>query len=193
MAKIAKTSGLMAARICHDLANPLGAIGNGLELMELSGVNLGEEGALIQASLTAAKARLTLFRLTYGSHGPEDRIGAGDVAKAQAAWNTDARLQIELPAQEFKKSQFQRALLAMQCVETALPLGGTAMLKVDGPKMIITATGRKIAMNLETWGIFSQPELAKALEPKTVQFALLAEAGVSLDVKVDDTQLTVSF
>ena len=32
-----RLSSLLASRICHDLINPIGAIGNGLELLVMSG------------------------------------------------------------------------------------------------------------------------------------------------------------
>ena len=34
---------LVTARICRDLASPIGAIGNDIELVELRGKSLGEE------------------------------------------------------------------------------------------------------------------------------------------------------
>ncbi|WP_281982155.1 hypothetical protein [Thalassorhabdomicrobium marinisediminis] len=34
---------LVGSRICHDLINPLGAIGNGIELLGLTGVGAGPE------------------------------------------------------------------------------------------------------------------------------------------------------
>lgn len=33
----AELASLVAARLCHDLVSPLGAIGNGVELLEMSG------------------------------------------------------------------------------------------------------------------------------------------------------------
>ena len=47
---------LVTARICHDLASPIGAIGNGVELVELRGNSLGEEGELVKASVKATFA-----------------------------------------------------------------------------------------------------------------------------------------
>ena len=35
---------LVAARMCHILASPIGAIYNGVELVELTGKTLGQEG-----------------------------------------------------------------------------------------------------------------------------------------------------
>ena len=47
----ADLAGLVGSRLCHDLISPIGAIGNGLELLELSGSAPTEEIALIRASV----------------------------------------------------------------------------------------------------------------------------------------------
>jgi histidine phosphotransferase ChpT len=33
---------LVTARMCHDLASPIGAIGNGIKLVEITGIKLGQ-------------------------------------------------------------------------------------------------------------------------------------------------------
>ena len=67
---------LIASRICHDLISPIGAIGNGMELMALSS---GQEQSspeldLISQSVENANARIRFFRIAYGS--PTDRLRA---------------------------------------------------------------------------------------------------------------------
>ena len=53
---------LLGSRLCHDLVSPLGAIGNGLELLEVSGdfpgIAKSGEMMLIAESLEAARARI---------------------------------------------------------------------------------------------------------------------------------------
>jgi histidine phosphotransferase ChpT len=39
---------LIGSRLCHDLSNPLGAIGNGVELLDLTGAAQGPEMDLIR-------------------------------------------------------------------------------------------------------------------------------------------------
>jgi len=48
---------LIGSRICHDLISPLGAIGNGVELLQLSGMGDSPEMALISESVTNANLR----------------------------------------------------------------------------------------------------------------------------------------
>ena len=94
----ASLAGLVAARICHDLVGPVGAIGNGLDLVREVGASEAEDLALIAQSAERAAALLKLHRLAFGRQSAEgeahDRrdlhgrlepvIGSGRVAFAIA-------------------------------------------------------------------------------------------------------------
>ena len=58
---------LVTAHMCHDLASPIGAIGNGIKLVEITGIKLGQEGDLSKDSLASAIAQLKVFELHMGS------------------------------------------------------------------------------------------------------------------------------
>lgn len=62
---------LLCSRICHDLVSPIGALTNGLELLEEdSDANLGSQvTALISQSAITASDKLQFFRLAFGSGG----------------------------------------------------------------------------------------------------------------------------
>ena len=47
---------LLGSRICHDLISPIGAISNGVELMQMSGADSSPELALISESVESANA-----------------------------------------------------------------------------------------------------------------------------------------
>ena len=56
---------LVSSRICHDLISPIGAINNGLELLNMSGLaHDGPEIQLIGDSVKSARARIRFFRIT---------------------------------------------------------------------------------------------------------------------------------
>jgi hypothetical protein len=75
---------LVTARICHDLASPIGAIGNGVELVELRGNSLGEEGELVKASVNATVAKLKLFRIAYGQFHAGEILNAASLSRANS-------------------------------------------------------------------------------------------------------------
>lgn len=57
---------LIAARICHDLVGPVGAVANGVELMAEGGAD-PEIMRLIADSAAAASRRLQAYRIAFGS------------------------------------------------------------------------------------------------------------------------------
>ena len=62
---------LIGSRICHDLISPIGAITNGLELLEMVGAVQGPEMELISGSVGSADQNndiLIPLRPTFFSH-----------------------------------------------------------------------------------------------------------------------------
>ncbi len=71
---------LIGSRICHDLISPIGAIGNGVELLMMDGAAKTPELALIAESVANANARIRFFRVAFGAAGGDQRIAKGEVA-----------------------------------------------------------------------------------------------------------------
>ena len=69
---------LIGSRICHDLISPIGAIGNGLELLSMSGAG-GPEVALISDSVANANARIRFFRIAFGHASPEQGTSRSEI------------------------------------------------------------------------------------------------------------------
>ena len=78
---------LLCSRVCHDLISPVGAITNGLEVME---EGKDEETAkfamdLIKKSARTASAKLQFCRLAFGAAGSAGaQIDTGDAEKVDA-------------------------------------------------------------------------------------------------------------
>ena len=75
---------LLGSRICHDLISPIGAIGNGLELLMMDGSAAGPEMALISESVGNANARIRFFRVAYGLAQGNQRLGRVQSASRSA-------------------------------------------------------------------------------------------------------------
>jgi histidine phosphotransferase ChpT len=74
---------VLASKICHDLISPIGAVNNGVELIEDMGPDAGPEAtALIAFSAQQASAKLQAFRMAYGIGGADSNIKPEDVHKA---------------------------------------------------------------------------------------------------------------
>lgn len=139
----ARLAALMASRICHDLVSPVGAIANGLELLELSGMS-GPELDLIRESVDGASRRLKLFRIAFGA------AAAGQIVEAQVlrdvigpgAFGPKLSLRWQ-PDQAMERPAAKRLCLGLMCMETALPYGGEIAMQVDGGGRRLSATAER--------------------------------------------------
>ena len=75
---------LLGSRICHDLISPIGAIGNGVELLMMAGAEHGPEIALIAESVGYANARIRFFRVAFGTATADQRMARAEIASILA-------------------------------------------------------------------------------------------------------------
>lgn len=188
---------LVASRICHDLINPIGAIGNGVELLTLSGQQ-SQEIDLIAGSVSQAGGRIRLFRLAFGAPGTGQNIAASEIRSilkdVSASGRTVFRWEGTEPA---PRDEVQASLLAAICLETALVAGGVVEIIRDGSGWRAQGSGRLIKRDPAIWGLLDGTGDAGAVSAATVQFLLLplalAGLGRTLTVEAGDTELSIRF
>jgi histidine phosphotransferase ChpT len=80
---------LLCSRVCHDVISPVGAIANGLELMEDTDTDAEMKRIafeMVKKSANTATAKLKFCRIAFGAAGSAgsliDMGEAGEVAKA---------------------------------------------------------------------------------------------------------------
>jgi len=91
---------LLSARLCHDLINPVAAIGNGVELIsEFREEMAGEAIALIGDSAKAASSLLQFYRVAFGSARAADGggIGLGEARRRALACLGSPRIDLVWP------------------------------------------------------------------------------------------------
>ena len=132
-------SALVAARLCHDLISPIGAIGNGLELLQLAGGGAVAELALVNDSLATALAKLRFYRVAFGPADPQGRQSLDEAAQITdamfhgrfvVAWDADGA---ELP-----RPAARLAYLAILCLEKSLPMGGHVRVAVGEGRITLS-------------------------------------------------------
>src|SRR5690554_1882969 len=148
----ADLAAMLCSRVCHDLINPVGAIGNGLEVLaDPSQAEMAEFAKeLINSSARQARAKLEFARLAFGASstaGTEiDTREAERVAQLLfAGEKPDLEWKIEpvlLPKNK-AKLMLNMLIIAMG----GIPRGGTVAVELVGeaePKaIVITASGPK--------------------------------------------------
>ncbi len=95
MTKTTDISHILAARICHDIVSPLGAIGNGVELLEMTEMRASPEIALLSDSVESLVARLRFFRVAFGTATLDQRMGRPEVISTAELPLKEARLRLD--------------------------------------------------------------------------------------------------
>ena len=196
---------LVASRICHDLVSPLGAIANGLELLAMSGIAAGAELALISESVAAANDRIRVFRVAFGQALAGQRIARADLQAAIDAQIRTGRLAIDwtVAPEGTERGLAKLALLAILCLESAMPRGGTATVAA-GTCWRLTGRSDTIRQDDPIWSSFGTTGPGDAPtgdapfpSPALVQVALLgSEAqrlGRRLSAETGTGQIVISF
>ncbi|WP_241962990.1 histidine phosphotransferase family protein [Thalassorhabdomicrobium marinisediminis] len=173
---------LVGSRICHDLINPLGAIGNGIELLGLTGVGAGPEFQLVEDSVANATAKLKLLRLAFGAASREQVCSRIEILSILDAVAHGGRLRYSWHVSgDVARLDARVALLAAMCVESALPMGGEIDLRKSGEHWEVQTQNDRLTLDPNLWGPLGRNACPDDLSAAQVHFGLLApmaeEAG----------------
>lgn len=190
-------SAMVGSRICHDLISPVGAIGNGVELIGMGGFS-GPEIELISDSVDNASARIRFFRIAFGMAGAEQLVGSPEVRSILEDLSAGGRMTyVWEVSRDVERPYLRAAFLALMCLETALPLGGQISVSKAGDRWNLRAEGTKLAVNRELWADLTRPSRVVEITPGRVQFGLLpqvvADLGRELGVVCGDESVEISF
>jgi histidine phosphotransferase ChpT len=125
---------LLCSRVCHDLISPVGAIMNGLEVMEDDKDEETSKFAmeLIKKSARTASAKLQFCRLAFGAAGSAGaQIDTGDAETVTRGLMEDEKTKIawNLPRTLLPKNRVKLLLNMLLMAAQAIPRGG--QLTVD--------------------------------------------------------------
>jgi histidine phosphotransferase ChpT len=189
---------LIGSRICHDLISPIGAIGNGVELMLMDSSSKGPELSLISESVANANARIRFFRVAFGAAGGDARIGRPEVLAILSEVTKGGRLQISWtsPA-DLARREVKIAFLLIQCLETAMPWGGQVVIGLEGTRWSVTGTASRLRIDPSLWEVLSNPHATTEITPALVHFALIpaeiAQQGRRLTVEMRETEIRLGY
>ncbi len=125
---------LLCSRVCHDLISPVGAIMNGLEVMEESKDEETKTFAmdLIKKSAKTASAKLQFCRIAFGAAGSAGaQIDTGDAEKVTRGLMEDDKTKVawNLPRVLLPKNRVKLLLNMLLISAQSIPRGG--VLTVD--------------------------------------------------------------
>lgn len=207
--KATDLAAMLCSRVCHDLINPVGAIGNGLEVLGDPTQTAMAEGAqeLIANSAKQARNKLEFARLAYGASSTAgtdfdtrecERVARllFEIEKADLDWQVPLIL---LPKHKAKLFMNMLLIAAM-----AVPRGGLVTAKIEGPAgqevftLVSTSDAEKRQKTLMPSGVeellFGNPEGgvdARGIQP--FYTGILARmTDMELKIAVEDAVFTFS-
>ncbi len=189
---------LIGSRICHDLISPIGAIGNGVELLLMDGGAKSPELALISESVANANARIRFFRIAFGAAGGDSRIARTEVHAILAEITKGNRLRIDWQSgSDLSRSEVKIAFLAIQCMETAMPWGGHVSVTHSGAQWTVTGQANRFKIDPSLWEALSNPGANVDVTPALVHFALLPDElhrqSRRLTAALTETEIRLAF
>lgn len=195
--KTQSLSSLIGSRICHDLISPIGAIVNGLELLEMAGQAPGPELALIGDSAENAGARIRFFRIAFGVAG-EEIMPEREILKILGDLQKGGRVRIDWEVSgDVARTEVRMAFLALQCLETALAYGGHITVVRAGAGWELCGCAERLQLDGELWSDLTRDMRRARITPALVQFALLPdtvrEGGTCLQVETTETSVAIRF
>ena len=176
---------LLAARLCHELISPIGAIANGVELLDEDDPEFVRDATtLIGQSAKKAGQRLQFYRFAYGSSatgeaaGPDPRELVGGLfegGKLSCAWHAEA---MALPA-EWQRLACNMVVL----VAETLPRGGTINVtagRLAAPRLEIVGAGEAINVTSELRAAVARKTDLADLTSRSIHGYFTASLGEAL-------------
>jgi histidine phosphotransferase ChpT len=196
---------LLCSRVCHDVISPVGAIVNGLEVLD------GEEDQemravameLIKKSATSASARLQFCRLAFGAAGSFGAlIDTGDAEKVARDVFANERTVLQWTALRRLASRNSVKLLLNLCLIAAgsAPRGGVITVDLskdeDPMTMRVEAKGANAKLSHSAADILTNAFPTETIDGHSIQLyftTLLArECQATLNVSTSQDTVTLT-
>lgn len=193
---------LMCSKLCHDVIGPIGAVNNGIELLQDDdSADMREEATkLVAQSASEAAARLQFYRLAFGlAGGMGTEISLRDARNLCREYLSYGKVNFNWPdeqggAEPLSKDAIKIICNAVSVAAGGLPRGGALMVTgnvvADAWSFTLTATGPRAGLKEDVLeaivGGFKE-ELANAQNIQVYfLMALIANTGARIDVTVAD-------
>ncbi len=190
---------LLCSRVCHDVISPVGAINNGLELLDDGGA---DEDAmdLIRTSAINASARLQFARIAFGAAGSAGvQIDTGDAQAVAENYMNNEKPEFSWtgPRAYLAKSKVKLLLNLILIANGSIPRGGTLEVELDvvgeDAKFTLTSRGRMLRVPQKFQDLLDGRTSEDPIDAHAVQYyytlLLAGEAGMKIDVHMDDEKV----
>ena len=191
---------LLCSRVCHDVISPVGAIANGLEVLEDEDDEEMQKVAmdLVRRSAKQAAAKLQFCRIAFGAAGSAGALldlgEAGDMAKAFVG-DEKVKLDWQAPRETRPKGEVKLLLNMMLLGMAAVPRGGMVTVSLEDRFPSVSAVGdaaripEKVSQLLK--GDFDASELDARLVQPYYTRRLAQQLGYALSFAAKGNKVTL--
>jgi histidine phosphotransferase ChpT len=128
---------LLVSRVCHDLVSPVGAVVNGLEVLEDETDTAMRADALrlVAASAEQAAARLQFARVAFGAAGSAGaELDLAEVGRVVTGLLRGGKVELtwQAPAVNWPKDWAKLLMNSVLCAADCLPRGGKVTVETSG-------------------------------------------------------------
>ena len=193
---------LLCSRVCHDIISPVGAINNGLELLDEGGADADAMG-LIRASARNASARLQFARIAFGAAGSAGmQIDTGDAEQVARAYLANEKPEFMWTGGRalLPKNKVKLLLNLILLANAAIPRGGKLSVNLEtletAPKFTLTSSGPMLRVPAKFLELHSGHKPEEAIDAHAVQpyytLLLARESGMTIDIHATPEAITLT-
>jgi histidine phosphotransferase ChpT len=193
---------LLCSRICHDVISPVGALNNGLELLDEPGAEVDALN-LIKMSARNASARLQFARIAFGAAGSAgSQIDTGDAEAVASAYMANEKSSLVWNgARAYLPKAVVKLILNMILIGNgSVPRGGTIDVELPSEAnehtVTVRAAGPMIRVSEKFIQLHNNQPLEEAVDAHAVQYyytlLLAREAKLALNVNVNAERLLLT-
>ena len=192
---------LLCSRVCHDVISPVGAVTNGLEVLEDEDDEAMREVAfdLVRRSARQASAKLQFCRLAFGASGSQgsniDLGEAGDIARLFVG-EEKVKLDWQAPRENRPKLEVKLLLNMMLVAMSTIPRGGVVEITANGEALMARSRGQAARISDKLTRVLDGTLPLEEIDARLVQpyymTRLAGEAGFDLAIELSSDGATVS-
>lgn len=185
-------AGLVCARLCHDLGNPVGAVVNGVDLLrEIGGADGREEIDMLDRSARRAAALLRFHRIAFGVvREPEATLARAELTARAEEVLAGPRVTLACTGAvgpPLSAEAGRLAALMLLAGRAGLGMGGSLRLLLPGaddlPVAVMAESERAGLSEAQRGWLEARP--GPAPDAPEVEFALIPAAAAAIGARVE--------
>lgn len=190
-----KLAELLCSRLCHDLVSPVGAVNNGIELIEEFGEGDGQAIKLIASSGKQASRRLQFYRVAFGQAGTQLAQPVADVrelldgifegGKLAVAWDPACTKAPSVPG--WGKMLLNLISLASDSLPRGGVLGVSVTVGAGRSRLAVSASGQGCRLGDEARNALAPLAKVETLSPRGAQPFFTARLAERMGGKLEIT------